>query len=144
MYFSKLDDRNFIIRLKKGERVNESISKFCRILKISTGYFTGIGAVEELTLAHYDVAKKEYTTKEMDGAFEVTNMTGNVAIFEGISLVHTHMTVSDNEMKAFGGHLMKAKVYAGMEVMFRDLGSAKLKKEDEETGLKLFQLDDQI
>lgn len=144
MYFSKFDDKNFIIRLEKGEKVNVSISKFCKILKISTAYFTGIGAVEDLKIAHYNVETKEYTEKEMPGAFEVTNLTGNVAISDGLPLVHAHVTVSDEEMKAFGGHLMSATVYAAMEIELRDLGSAKLKKEDKETGLKLFQLDDQI
>lgn len=144
MRYSKIENDNYLIRLEKGEKIIESLTKFCERSNINNAWFTAIGSVESPTLAHYMVGTKKYTEKSLDGIFEVTSLAGNVALFEGRPLLHAHITLSDDDMHAFGGHLVEAKVSATLEILFNKMDSGKTKLYNEEIGLKLFDLDEQI
>lgn len=82
MYYSGLDNKIFLIRLERGERVVLSIKSLCEKLGIKNASFAGIGSIENPVLAHYRVDNKRYKEKNLQGIFEVTNLVGNVAIFE--------------------------------------------------------------
>ncbi|HUB92450.1 MAG TPA: PPC domain-containing DNA-binding protein [Candidatus Saccharimonadales bacterium] len=144
MHYSAIKDKLFLIRLERGEEVNSSIKRFCEKLGIKNAMFTGIGSIENPTVAHYRVDSRKYSEKKLRGIFEVTSFMGNVAVFEGHPLVHGHISLSDEGMRAFGGHLVEADVSATLEIMLQDLGSGKSKKFDKEIGLKLFNLDKRL
>ena len=140
MYYSKLKRQKFLIRLEIGESVNDSIGRFCRAQKIKNAWFACIGSIRNPQLYHYGADTKEYTKSTLKGAFEVTSLIGNVALFEGELLVHSHVNLSDQSMRAFGGHLIEAKVAAMLEIFLDDLGADIAKSEDAATGLKVFRL----
>lgn len=144
MYYSGLDNKIFLIRLERGERVVLSIKSLCEKLGIKNASFAGIGSIENPVLAHYRVDNKRYKEKNLQGIFEVTNLVGNVAIFEEKPLVHGHINVSDDEMRVFGGHLVEATVAATLEITLQDFGSGKTKKQDDNIGLKLLELDEHV
>ena len=144
MYYSGLDNKIFLIRLERGERVVLSIKSLCEKLGIKNASFAGIGSIENPVLAHYRVDNKRYKEKNLQGIFEVTNLVGNVAIFEEKPLVHGHINVSDDEMRVFRGHLVEATVAATSEITLQDFGSGKTKKQDDNIGLKLLELDEHV
>jgi hypothetical protein len=144
MYYSKLSNKTFLIRLEIGEQVISSIKRFCEKLEIKNASFVGIGSVENPILAHYRVDNKKYKEKKLQGIFEVTSLVGNVAILEGKPLVHSHTNVSDEEMHGFGGHLVEATVAATLEMTLWNLGSDMTKKHDEKIGINLFELPDHM
>ena len=140
MRYSKVNKFVYLIRLEKGEEVIDSITKFCEKLNISNASFIGLGSVENPVLAHYNVNIKKYSEKELKGIFELTNITGNVAVFEKKPLVHSHVTLSNEKMQAWGGHLVKGAVSATVEVILQVLDAACEKKQDDAIGLKLWDL----
>lgn len=144
MYYSKINDNLFILRLVKGEKVNSSIKSFCQKKEIKNAAVYGIGSVEKPTLAHYRVDTKKYSEKTMDGIYELTALMGNVGIFENEPLVHTHATLSDEEMKSIGGHLVEAIVSATAELVLTKVDSKHTKSYNEEIGLRLWDLPDKI
>ncbi len=144
MYYSESGSGVFILRLERGEKVIASINKFCRKLGIKNALINGIGSLENPKLAHYTVDKKKYKEETKEGIFELTGMMGNVAIFRGEQLVHVHVTVSDNKMNVYGGHLVESEVSATVEITLQGIEGEKEKKYDEEIGLKLFDLPDHI
>ncbi len=144
MFYSKVSSHTYLIRLVKGEEVNNSIKKFCIDRKIDNGSLTALGSVENPTLAHYRVDTKKYTEKKLKGIFEITNLTGTVGLVQNEPLVHTHVTLSDEDMNALGGHLVEAIVSATVELLVTQFDTYHEKKFDEEIGLKLFELADSI
>lgn len=136
MEYKMLENDWYIVRIKRGERIVEEIKKVCEAEKIEGGLITGIGAVDQVELALYDVTKKEYHKKVVDQPFEVTNITGTIGVEKEL-IVHLHITLTDKEMKAFGGHLVDARVSGTAEIFIKKTEKL-LKKYDEETGLKLF------
>lgn len=142
MFFGRLNDKTFLIRLEKGELLIESIKNFCSENKIFNAYISAIGSIEDPTLAHYTVRSKKYSEKALKGIFEVTNLIGNVAVFENKPLLHCHITLSDQNMNSFGGHIVEGIVSATVEVFLTSFETHFEKKYSEEIGLKLFDFKD--
>ena len=144
MRYGEIGSNYYLLRLEKGEEVVSTLQKFCSKEQIDNAYFSGLGSIENPTLAHYLVTTKKYTEKEVAGIFELLNITGNIALFENTMLVHAHCTISDEGMNTKGGHLVKAAVSATVEIHLRVLDSVFEKKINDEIGLKLFDLPEKL
>jgi predicted DNA-binding protein with PD1-like motif len=118
--------------------VVETLAKFCQTKQIFGGFFTGLGAVENPILAHYSVPTKKYSKQTLNGAFELTNITGSIGVEKEL-IVHAHVTLSDEKMNAYGGHLVEAMVGGTVEIILFPTSTLS-KKLNNETGLKLFHL----
>lgn len=131
----------YVLLLAEDEKVIESIIGFCREKGITAAQLTAIGAVKEVELGFYNLETKTYKWKKAEADLEIDNITGNVALFEGDLLVHAHITVSDSEMHAFGGHLKEATVGASCEIFITPLQGKLERRFDEKTGLNLLNFD---
>jgi uncharacterized protein len=127
-----------------GEEINESIKKFCEKLDVKNAEISAIGSVDSPTLAHYRVDTKKYKEKTFEGIFEITSLIGMVALFDGKPLVHVHVTISDDKMRAFGGHLVKGLTSATVEILLTAFDSKNTKSFDKKIGLKLLDLEKKI
>src|SRR5438270_11095287 len=116
MYFDKFDDNTYIVRLEKGEELLTTLSVFLKQQHIGNATFSGLGSLESPSLAHYDVATKKYTEQHLEGIYELTSLIGNVAWKDKQPIIHPHVTISDQNMKVYGGHLVKSLVSATVEV----------------------------
>ncbi|MBD3310690.1 DUF296 domain-containing protein [Candidatus Woesearchaeota archaeon] len=90
MRVKELKDR-YIIRLDKGEEVIRSPKIFLKEKGVKSGFFFGIGAVGLVQLAYYNTDTKQYSNRKVKGPFEVSNLTGNVAVTDRIL---SHMPIS--------------------------------------------------
>jgi len=127
----------FILKISRGEEINEAIEKFCQKNAKNGGFFIGLGAVEDATMAHYSVKNKKYSQKEIKKPLELTNITGNVCFSEGKILIHSHAAFADKNLKTISGHLVKAKVSGACEIIFFPFNKKIKKVYDKVTGLKL-------
>ena len=140
MKIGTVSNSKFIVRLVRGEEVVASLNSFCLKQKISNAVFWGIGSIENVTLAHYRVDTKKFSDKTFEGIYEITSLMGNVGIVDGKPLIHPHITISDEKMNVYGGHLVKGMVSATVEVILEKLESSFEKKFDEDIGLKLWEM----
>lgn len=131
---------NYLIRIFKGEKIAESIINFCKENNISSGAFHGIGALSQVELMIYQEDKKEYTSKVFNEDLEILSIIGNVAFLDGKHFVHAHMSLSDKETKAIGGHLKEAVISGTLELIFTDFKMTLNRKYDSETGLNLLDI----
>lgn len=139
MKFRKIDDK-YLIRLERGEKIIESIKKFCADNKINCGYFSGIGALGEVELGHYIVENKKYSSKVFKQPLEIVNLTGNIATMDNEVYLHCHITLSDEEMKAIAGHLVEGKIAATCEIILVKLDMEVNRKHDDFIGLNLLDI----
>jgi len=131
-----------IVRLEKGEQIIQSLEQIANNHQITNAAISGIGSIENPILAHYTVTTKKYLEKPFTGIYEVISLLGNISHGEQKPLVHTHCTISDEDMQAFAGHLVSGTVSATMEIILTLFPSAFGKKMNEEIGLKLLDLPD--
>ena len=98
MYHQKIDDSVFLLRIKRGEKVIDSLKRFCQKIKIRSGFFYGLGALDEVILANYDVENKKYKEKKFGGSYELVNLVGNLAYFQEEIIIHTHASLANEKM----------------------------------------------
>ncbi len=139
MQYRKVEN-GYFLRLEKGEEVVSSIVRFAAKEKIASGAFFGLGAINHIDLGYYDLEKRKYEKEHFVEDMEVGNITGNIASLDGKPFVHTHVTVSGQDLKAFTGHLFSAEVALTLEI-FVFTASAKIeRKMDAAIGLNLLDL----
>lgn len=139
MQFEKFNRNTYVLRLVKGEKLMETLEKFCNKERVDGAFFFGIGAVEHVELAHYNVTTQKYSSKNFNTALEVTNLSGSIALHENNHVIHAHGTFSDTEMVCIGGHVVDFQVSGTLEIQLHKLG-VMAKLTDSETGLKLLNL----
>jgi len=136
----KKTQKGYIIKLSRGEKVIETLTQFCGEHDIKSGIFHGIGAVNNVEMGYYDLAKREYFFKRYLEAMEVVSMTGNVALVEDKPFLHVHTVLSDTDNHAYGGHVKEAEVAVTLEVYFTDYEVSLERTLDDDVGLKLLDL----
>ena len=136
----KKSKNTFIIRLERGEKILETLKKFCILEKIKCAHFSGIGALDEVELAHYAVKTKEYSLVPFKKPFEITNMMGNVTEMNNEPYLHCHITLSDNKMNSFGGHLKEGRISAMCEIFLVKVDAKVSRTFSDSIGLNLMNL----
>ena len=139
MRFKKIKDTYFI-RLERGEKIIGTLKNFCTKNKIECGYLFGIGALNEVELAHYIVENRKYTSKIFEQPLEIVNMSGNITTMNKEIYLHCHITLSDEEMKAIAGHLKEGTVSATCEIVLVKLNANVDRKFNDGIGLNLLDL----
>jgi len=130
----------YLVRLIRGEEIITSLTSLAEKEEIQASFLFGLGAVANPKLGYFDLEKKEYLSQVFEGDFEIVNLTGNISLWEGKPFIHAHMTISDQECKAHGGHLFSARIHATGEITIIDFGLPLTRKLDQQIGLKLLDL----
>lgn len=128
----------FVIVLDRGDEIISSLTQWAEQQKILSGFFVGIGAVENTTLAYYDLDLKRYLPREFPDRMELVSLKGNFTFLNGKPF--PHVVVSGRDFAAHAGHLMKATVSVTGEIFVTVTGNALTRGPDEATGLNLIQL----
>jgi predicted DNA-binding protein with PD1-like motif len=119
-----------------------SIREFADREGIGSGMFHLIGAVKKATLSFYDQQVKKYVNISLNRPLEVLSCVGNVGKLDGKTVIHAHVTLSDGEGKAYGGHLSEGTTIFSAELFLIELKGVSLEREyDTVTGLNLFKFD---
>lgn len=131
-----LTGRTYIFKINKGKDLLEQLSDFCHDNQIKCGILSGIGSLENATLAYFDQAKKKYEKIIVAKETEILSLTGNISIMDNRSNVHAHVVLAQKDGTIVGGHLaIGSKVYLA-EVYIQELvGEPKVRKQDKVTKL---------
>jgi len=138
MQSRKVTQNSYVIRIKRGEEIITSLTQFCRKYKVNGGFFYGIGACDDVVLAHYNVDKKKYHELPFKKPLELASLIGSIGQEKDL-IVHAHAVLADDKMQTIAGHLASATVSGTAEIYLTKLPQLP-KKLDRETGLKLFDL----
>jgi len=130
----------FILRLEKGEEIINALKQATHNNKIRGAFFFGLGVGKDLVLGYYDAHSKSYVKKAFQGEYEFTSLSGDIARLKNEIVVHCHVTITDREFHAFGGHLFQGIVPATCEIIIFPLSKSLKRKKDRVTGLALLDL----
>lgn len=128
-------------RLGHGKDLLEELTGLADKLGVRLGRVRAIGAVKKARLGYYDQERREYRFFELARPLEVTGLIGNVSLKDGRPMVHAHVTLADEEGRAWGGHLVPGTVVFACEFVMEILDGPELVRElDDETGLPLWRM----
>lgn len=132
----------YLMRLDPNEDILETLQQWCQRQNIVNGLVHGIGSVESPMLAHYRRDTKRFTQKRLSGIFEIISLEGNIGQVDGGQpLVHVHVTVANEHLSAYGGHLVSGACSATAELVIRPLPTQFRKNYEESVGLKVWDFD---
>ena len=133
--------RTFLFCPRHKSELVRSVLDFAKERKIKMAVFTVVGAVKEAGIAYYNQAKREYQKIQLDKPLEIASGFGNLSIKDEKPFAHIHVVLSDATGRAYGGHLIRALVFAA-EVYIRELRGKELEREyDQTTGLALWKFE---
>lgn len=129
-----------LVRLLPGEEIHESLRALARQERLPGATLTGLGAVGEITLAFYDLARRAYLPTELREDLEIVSLTGNLAWAGDEPMAHLHAVVSRPDGSTLGGHVMRGVVSVTLEIAVRVLADRAERRFEEAAGLRLLDL----
>lgn len=129
--------KTYAVIFYKGDEALSGLTDFAHKYKIEAAHFTAIGALNGATLAWFDPSRKMYKAIPIHRQVEVLSMIGDIALYNGKPIVHTHMVVGYPDGSAHGGHVLEAQVNPTLEVMVTVENTPMHKRLDPETDLTL-------
>jgi predicted DNA-binding protein with PD1-like motif len=129
-------ERVYAVIFSKGDEVIGGLTDFAIANHIVDAHFTAIGASEGALLAWFDLAKKSYRPIPVTEQVEVVAFTGDIAVFNGVPVVHAHSVLSRPDGSTRAGHTFELHVNPTLEV-FLTADDTPLGKRPDASGLKL-------
>lgn len=130
----------FLMVLREGDNVITSIENLVKEQQIPSGNFTGIGFAGEVTFGFFDFNQKKYNPKTFSKV-EMGSLTGSIAWSEGKPSLHIHGVATDDQFKAYGGHILALKVGTGSMEIYITVNQEKLERKMEQPlGANVLQL----
>lgn len=120
-----------------GDDLLAEFAAFARREDIRAAHFTGIGALQRVTLAHYDPASRDYREIALEEQVELIALTGNISRYEDGPRIHAHALVSRPDGTALAGHLVAAEVRPTLELFVTALPAELERRMDDASGLPL-------
>ena len=133
----------FMGKLAHGADLLEEITEICIEQNICLGRIEALGAVQNARLGYYNQQDHVYHFFDLDQTLEITNLIGNISIKDGAPIVHAHVTLSDKDGHAYGGHLAPGTIVFACEVVVQALDGPSFERGlDQKTGLPLWKMDE--
>jgi predicted DNA-binding protein with PD1-like motif len=129
--------KQYAVIFYRGDEAFSGLLEFAEKYHVTSAHFTAIGALNEATLGWFDPQRKMYKKIPINGQHEVIAMSGDIALYKGNPVVHTHMVVGSPDGTTRAGHVLDAYVSPTLEVMVTVDPIAMRKRFDPETDLTL-------
>ena len=129
--------KQYAVIFYQGDEAFSGLLEFAEKYHVTSAHFTAIGAVNGVTLGWFDPQRKMYKKIPIDGQHEVIGMSGDIALYQGKPVVHTHMVVGGTDGTTRAGHVLSAVVSPTLEVMVTVDPVAMHKRLDPDTDLTL-------
>ncbi|MFZ2314151.1 MAG: PPC domain-containing DNA-binding protein [Gammaproteobacteria bacterium] len=130
-------EKPFILALKMGEDLFAGILRCAEEADLKSASISGLGALDDVTVAYYNLNTKSYQTKLFAGMYELISLHGNITKLDGKHFIHIHAALGTEEYNVVGGHIMSATVGPSAEITVVPLSNTINRAYDEQTGLKL-------
>jgi uncharacterized protein len=129
--------KQYAVIFYQGDEAFSGLLEFAEKYHVTSAHFTAIGALNRATLGWFDPQRKMYKNIFINGQHEVIGMSGDIALYQGKPVVHTHMIVGSPDGTTRAGHVLDAIVSPTLEVMVTVDPIAMKKRLDPETDLTL-------
>jgi predicted DNA-binding protein with PD1-like motif len=129
--------KQYAVIFYQGDEAFSGLLEFAEKYHVTSAHFTAVGALNGATLGWFDPQRKMYKKIPINGQHEVIGMSGDIALYQGKPVVHTHMVVGSPDGTTRGGHVLEAHVSPTLEVMVAEDPVTMQKRFDPATDLTL-------
>ncbi len=132
---SRQAGQEHVLVLEPGESALETITNYLNQHHINAGRISAIGGFRHTQLKYYNTQSRQYESREVAKQVEVVSLIGNIAQLDGKPYIHAHVTISDQDYRAYSGHLGEGIVEPTLEVFLTQLTIPLIREKDAQTGL---------
>jgi uncharacterized protein len=124
-----------VFRVKPGQELLDSISRYCQDNGVLSGVIIGIiGSLENAKLNFLKSLPGKYDSIDYNGPLEIVCAQGTIALKDDTVIIHIHIQLSEENLCS-GGHLARATVFSTAEVTIGELDYQLRRQMDSYTGL---------
>lgn len=128
----------FILELNSGDNLLASISQCAKAAKLQGASISGLGQLQNPTLAYFSSNPNDKPTlKTFNGFYELASLTGNVSANGDSYYTHAHAALADKNFHGITGHVDSAKVGMTVEITITPLSAPVKRVVDATTGFGL-------
>ncbi|MCX2453841.1 DNA-binding protein [Pedobacter sp. PLR] len=121
----------YLMVLREGDSIFEAMEQLAEKEQIPSANFYGMGFAGSVTFGFYDYNKKQFNPKEFKRV-EMGSLTGSIGWTAGKPSLHIHGVATDQEFKAYGGHVLAMVVGTGSMEITVTVHSQKLERKIEQ------------
>ncbi|MDR3330371.1 MAG: DNA-binding protein [Mycoplasmataceae bacterium] len=141
MKSKQLSNNVYCLKIEKGEEVITTITKCCKQHNITSGYFTGIGGSNNVTIGIFNENTKKYKPHVIkQPLLEITSLVGNISTKGNEIYLHAHINVSDSSLNVKGGHLIQAMISITGEIFITKCNKKLVRQFDKQAGINLLKI----
>ena len=128
----------FILVLNSGDNLLETISLCAKEAKLTGASISGLGQVQQPTLAYFssNPHDKPSLTK-LGGFYELASINGNISVNGDEYYTHAHAVLADKKFHGIAGHINSAKVGLTAEITIIPFSGPVQRTVDAKTGFGL-------
>jgi predicted DNA-binding protein with PD1-like motif len=101
----------------QGDEVYSGLQESAEKYHVTNAHFIAIGALDDATVGWFDPQRKMYKKIPISGQHELIGMSGDIALYQGRPVVHTHMVVGSPDGTTRAGHVLEAYASPTVEAM---------------------------
>ena len=131
---SNAQSKTYVLIFAHGDEVVSGLTGFAADYHVKSASYTAIGDASSARLGWYDYNRKMFKVISIDSACEVTSLIGDMAVYNGKAVAHSHVNVATEDGMTHGGHLLELIVGPTLEVFVTVYSSPLYKKLSPEFG----------
>lgn len=124
--------KTYVLIFSKGDEVVSGLTEFAQKYNVKSAHYTAIGDASTAKVGWYDSSRKMFKVIPLDEPSEVTSLVGDVAIFNGKPVAHSHVSLATSDGICHGGHLLQMIIGPTLEVFVTVEPTGLYKKLDKE------------
>jgi uncharacterized protein len=109
--------KQYAVIFYQGDEALSGLLEFAEKYQVTSAHFTAIGALNGATLGWFDPQRKMYKKIPIIGQHELIGMSGDIALYQGKPVVHTHAVVGGPDGTTRAGHVLAVYASPTLEVM---------------------------
>ena len=117
------------LRLDPDEKLVQSLTGFAQTHQVEFATITsGVGMLNSFTMGFFCVTKNNYAVYDVAGIYDLSSISGNIALFESAPRPHVHIVANKPDFDTVSGHLIEAHTHITMEIGLRIFDKSDLKR----------------
>jgi uncharacterized protein len=108
--------QHYVLIFAKGDEMVSGLTEFAETYHVKSASYTAIGDALSAKVGWYDYNRKMFKVIPIASPCEVTSLIGDIAVYNGKPVAHSHINLADKAGISHGGHLLELIIGPTLEI----------------------------
>ena len=99
--------KTYVLIFAKGDEIVSGLTEFAQQYDVKSGHYQAIGDALSAKVGVFDYGRKAFKVIPFTDPIEVTSLMGDIAVYNGKPVAHTHVSLATFDGLVHGGHLFE-------------------------------------